>query len=92
MGSASAKVILALLGALATTICLASAKVGDLPPDHLGHMKLTVAVLAGTLLSGCTSYYRFTPQLVTYYDEDCKVNARQIVLNIEQLGAFRFWR
>jgi thiol-disulfide isomerase/thioredoxin len=37
MGSASAKVMLALVGALASTMCLASVTVGDVPPDHLGH-------------------------------------------------------
>jgi hypothetical protein len=42
------------------------------------------AVLLAALLQACV----FVPRTTTVYDEDCRIHARQIVLDLEQVGVF----
>ena len=42
------------------------------------------AALMAALLQACV----IVPRTVTVYDADCKIHARQMVLQVEQVGAF----
>lgn len=55
----------------------ASRPVFALPPSAL-------ALLAATALGGCV----FVPRTTYIYDEECQIRARQMVLEVEQVGTF----
>ncbi len=41
-------------------------------------------LVAAALLQACV----YVPRTITIYDEDCKIHARQMVLQLEQIGVF----